>query len=89
MAKIEIDVSFIKKGEAEALVANTTKEVKMSDDSSDLHKDLPRSIVWEVPPGTSAVVVELYNSDNSYNNSYTITDFISLHSGQKLKVIAK
>ena len=48
-----------------------------------------RSIVWEVPPATNDVVVEIYNADNSYNTQYTITNYITLRSGQKIKVIAR
>lgn len=48
-----------------------------------------RSLVWEVPPETNDVVVEIYNADNSYETQYTITNYISLRPGQKIKVIAR
>jgi hypothetical protein len=48
-----------------------------------------RSLVWEIPPDTKDVVVEIYNADNSYDTQYTITNYITLRSGQKIKVIAR
>lgn len=67
----------------EELPAEETTAVQPAPDTK------PRSIVWEVPPGTQDIIVEVYNADNSYSTYYTITNYISLEPGQKLKVIAK
>lgn len=46
------------------------------------------SLKWKVPEGTNRVLVNIYNSNGDKLNSYTISNFISLKSGQILEVVA-
>jgi len=47
------------------------------------------SLKWKVPSGTNKVLVNIYNSSGDKLNSYTISNFISLKSGQILEVVAE
>ncbi len=51
--------------------------------------DNPKTVIWQIPENTHDVQVTVYNKDNSWSATYTITNYISLSSGQKLKVEAK
>jgi len=48
-----------------------------------------KQIIWEIPAGTKEVKVEIYNEDNSFNSEYTISNYITMLPGQKLRVTAR
>lgn len=48
-----------------------------------------KQIVWEVPAGTQEVTVEIFNADNSFKAAYTISNYITMLPGEKLRVTAK
>lgn len=48
-----------------------------------------RQLIWEVPRDARSVVVEIFNADNSFENSYTITNYITIKGGQKIRITAK
>lgn len=48
-----------------------------------------KSIKWRVPVDTKQVVVQVCESNGRLINEYTISNFITLHPGQILRVLAK
>lgn len=46
-------------------------------------------IVWEVPADMKTILVELFNPDNSFANSFTITNYITVKPGQKVRITSK
>lgn len=51
--------------------------------------DIIKSEIIELPKEFQSLTVEIYNEDNSYNTAYTISDYLSIPGGSKLKLIVR
>lgn len=60
----------------------------VNEDKQSVEPEEVRSIVWRVPSNTKSVRVQVMEPNGRLINEYTISNFIKLEAGQKLKVIA-
>lgn len=60
----------------------------MSADAPEKPAD-PREAWWTVPSGIKTIHAEIYDADGHFITSYTLSDYLTLKAGQKLRVVAR
>lgn len=67
----------------------TPKEPITSDTKEPLHICDGKDVKWKVPNGISSIKVKIYEPTGSLKDSYTISNWITINSGETVNLIAE